>query len=494
VSSVSRNATLNLIGTVIPMVVTLATVPPYLRLIGDVRFGVLSLVWLFLSYFGLFEMGLGRATSKYIAALTDNNQAEREAVFWTAAIVNLAVGLFGGLLLWIAARSTLNLWLKSNVTIQAEVIRALPWLALAVPVATFTSVLMGALEGCQQFAVLNFQQVGATLLFQLAPLSVAYWAGPRVDWLIAAAVLARIAANLPLLISCARYVPLRGFPSISRTWIRRLLGYGAWITVSGVVGPILNSLDRFVIGVAQGAQAVTYYAIPYNFANKLIVIPGSLSRALFPRFSADQPSEARKMAVRSVLVLAGVLTPIVVVAILATGPFFRLWIGSAVAARCTWAGELMLVGVWINGLAFVPYGLLQAQGRPDLTAKFHVAELVPFAGLLWLGVHFGGVTGGAVVWCIRVAADGALMLVATGILRAVIVRLLPGMAVIGLAFIATALVGDHLATRGLAISFLGGLSLFITHSISPEVTRLVSSRVLAAFCRNRIDVVPEAGS
>src|ERR1700724_3202968 len=68
-SSVSRNATLNLMGSVIPMFVTLATVPPYLRLIGDVRFGVLSLVWAFLSYFGLFEMGLGRATSKYIAEL-----------------------------------------------------------------------------------------------------------------------------------------------------------------------------------------------------------------------------------------------------------------------------------------------------------------------------------------------------------------------------------------------------------------------------------------
>jgi hypothetical protein len=154
----------------------------------------------------------------------------------------------------------------------------------------------------------------------------------------------------------------------------------------------------------------------------------------------------------------------------------------------------MLVGVWINGLAFVPYGLLQAQGRPDLTAKFHVAELVPFAGLLWLGVHFAGVTGGAVVWCIRVAADGALMLAATGIFRVVIMRLLPGMAVIGLAFIATTLVGDHLATRGVVTLFLGGLSLFITHSTTPEVTRLVSSQVVAAFCRNRIDVVPEAGS
>jgi O-antigen/teichoic acid export membrane protein len=72
-SSVSRNATLNVLCSVIPMFVTLVTIPPYLRLIGNVRFGVLSPVWVFLSYFGLFEMEPGRATSKYIAELKDDS-------------------------------------------------------------------------------------------------------------------------------------------------------------------------------------------------------------------------------------------------------------------------------------------------------------------------------------------------------------------------------------------------------------------------------------
>jgi hypothetical protein len=49
---IPRNATLNLLSPVILMFVTLATVPPYLRLFGDVRFTVLGLVWMFLSYPG----------------------------------------------------------------------------------------------------------------------------------------------------------------------------------------------------------------------------------------------------------------------------------------------------------------------------------------------------------------------------------------------------------------------------------------------------------
>src|ERR1019366_3315750 len=142
--SVSRNATLNLIGSVVPIFVTLATVPPYLRLVGDVRFGILALVWLFLSYFGLFQMGLGTATSKYIAELRDCPGNTREAIFWTAALTNLGLGILGGLLLWIVARMTMPLWLKNSGEMQAEVGRALPWRETAVPVATLTSVLVGA--------------------------------------------------------------------------------------------------------------------------------------------------------------------------------------------------------------------------------------------------------------------------------------------------------------------------------------------------------------
>jgi O-antigen/teichoic acid export membrane protein len=345
---------------------------------------------------------------------------------------------------------------------------------------------VGALEGCEEFAVLNFQQVGATVVFQVVPLLVAYWIGPRVDWLIAAAVLARMGANLPLLISCARCLPLRGLPSIDRSWIRRLLGYGTWITISGIVSPILTSLDRFVIGFAQGAQAVTYYAIPYNFATKLWILPSSLQRALFPRFSSQPSAEAQEMASRSVLALAGILTPIVVIAILGTGPFFRFWIGAAAATRCTRAGELMLLGVWINSLSWVPYGLLQAQGRPNLTAKLHLFELLPFVGLLWLGIHFGGVAGAAAIWCVRVATDGAFLFIAAGIVRGVLIRLVPSTVLVSLAFAFSLAVGDHIVARVALAAGLGMAAVFAAHTTSPDVARALSGRIRTIFKRGEL--------
>ena len=192
------------------------------------------------------------------------------------------------------------------------------------------------------------------------------------------------------------------------------------------------------------------------------------------------------MAERAVLGLAGILTPIVVVAILATDPFFRLWIGPAAAARCTRAGELLLAGTWINGLAVVPYSLLQARGRADLTAKFHLLELAPFVGLLWPGIYFGGVTGGAAVWCFRVAADAVLLFVATKMFHVTIVRLLPAMLLISFAVAASMVVGNHLLVRGILLVLLTPFSLFVAHATSPDVKQLALSYIREMRARDAI--------
>jgi O-antigen/teichoic acid export membrane protein len=261
------------------------------------------------------------------------------------------------------------------------------------------------------------------------------------------------------------------------------------VTVSGIVSPILTSLDRFLIGFVQGAQAVTYYAIPYNFANKFGIIPFSLQRALFPRFSVQHPSEARAVAAHGVIALAGAYTPVIVIAILLTRPFFQLWIGTVAAARCTSAGEIMLLGIWFNGIfALVPYALIQAQGRPDLTAKFHLLELAPFVAMLWVGIHFWGVPGAAVVLGIRFIADGLLLLGAAGIVRVVMRRLFPYFALLGVAFAGSLLVGERLIPRAALVVLLGGASVYTCLLVSPEVAQPVLLRLRALYSRATVDI------
>ena len=190
--SIRRNTAYNLLGSVIPLAVSLVTIPIYLGLIGDARYGVLAIAWLLLGYFGLFDLGLGRATAQRIAALRDGTAGQRAETFWTALALNVGLGVVGGLLIWPIAAYFFGNVFKVEEALRPEVQAAVLWLILAVPMATLSGVLSGALHGRNRFFELNVISIAGTVLFQLLPLATAMLWGSDLGVLLPAALFARL--------------------------------------------------------------------------------------------------------------------------------------------------------------------------------------------------------------------------------------------------------------------------------------------------------------
>jgi len=413
----ARNTLINFAGTVTPTLVSLVFVPLYLRLVGNGRYGVLALVWVFLDYFGFFDLGIGKATANQMARLRDASMVEREAVFWTGALINAGFGLLGGLVLFAVGNYLLSGHFGDMLTsdMQDEIRTALPWVAAAVPLGTLSAANVAALEAREQFLVLNVLQVFGTMLFQMLPLAMAYWRGPSLDGLIAASIGGRLTASIPLILACWYYVPLRSRPSFRGTLARPLVRYGGWVTVTAIIGPILVSLDRIIIGFQIGASAVAHYTVPYSLVTKFQILPGSLNRVLFPRFSLLDREECARMAQQAVFGLAAITLPLMLVATILMKPFLNVWVGPEFAKASASVGEVLLIGVWVNNLAWIPLTMLQAQGRPEVVAKFHVIELLPFIIALWIGIAIAGLQGAAWAWVVRVTVDAILLFSAAGL-------------------------------------------------------------------------------
>ena len=418
--SVARNTAYNLAGAMVPFALALVTVPLYLHRIGEARYGVLAIVWLLLGYFGSFDMGLSRAAANMIARLGDAGRAEREQVFWTVCLINSGIGVVTGAVFYFAAGSIFASWFKMASPLRIEVITVLPWIAIAVPVATVTAAFTGTLEGLQRFRTVNAIQTVGTVAFQVIPLATAYWFGPSLQFVIPAAVVARVVTTLPLVSAVRSALPVKGSPHLRFRRVRELFSYGSWVAITNIVGPILHIFDRFLIGIVLGASAVAYYTVPFQLVNRVQVVPGALSRALFPHLSALDDERSNRVAVDAVIPLSAIMTPMIVMGLLAIGPFLRLWLGAGFAHRSAAVAEILLVGVWLNGLAYVPYALLQARGRPDLVARFHLLELIPFAILLWFGLHRFGIVGASLAWTVRVGVDFALLFGAARLWEAVV--------------------------------------------------------------------------
>lgn len=435
--SVARNTLYNIMGATTPTVVALVTVPLYLRRIGEARYGVLAIVWLLLGYFGSFDLGLSRAMTNRVAQLRTASAEERERVFWTACTLNALIGMAAGAVFYIAGGWSFSSWFRMSGSLHSEVELALPWIAAAIPVATLTAALTGALEGMQQFSTVNVIQSVGSVLFQVAPLLAAYWLSPSLQYLIPVAVVVRCITAVPLVWAVKHGLPVAGPPRLHRRQVRNLFAYGGWVAISNIVGPILVTFDRVLIGIILGASAVAYYVVPFQLVNRAQVIPAALARALFPHLSEIDTAESRRVSLTAIVTLAAVMTPIIVLGLLLIRPFLQLWVGTSFAAEAAPVGEILLLGMWVNGLGYVPFALLQAQGRPDVVAKFHLFEVAPFLIFLWLALPRFGIVAAAVAWAARVSADVLLLLSAAGLSTDVVRMLMPALALVAIAGVYT---------------------------------------------------------
>jgi O-antigen/teichoic acid export membrane protein len=407
--SIHKHTGYNLLGALLPIGVSLLTVPVYVRLVGDARYGVLAIVWSLLGYFGVFNFGLGRATAQRIAAVGSSSPERAAQIFWTAVAINGVLGVVGGLLLWPVANHFLG-QVEMDAALKAELWPALPWLMLSVPLMTLTLVFGGALQGYEQFLELNIISVASSVLAQLIPLLVAWEHGPDLAWLLASVILTRLWLCLILFWRCKVHVLGDSRPAVSREDAKSLLVFGGWVTVTSLVAPLTIVLDRFVIGSMMSAAAVTYYVVPFQIAERATILPGALTLALFPRFAADNVVHRQQLAALATRTLAVATTPLMVFALLVIEPFFSLWISPEFASNAYSTALILLVAFWINGLAYVPYTQLQAANRPDVIAKCHLAEVVPYVAALILCLRFWGIPGAAMAFAMRTFADWALLM------------------------------------------------------------------------------------
>ncbi|MBU2841671.1 teichoic acid transporter [Acidithiobacillus thiooxidans] len=433
---IARSTLINLAGLLIPTLVSLATVPLYLRWIGEVRYGVLLLAFSLLGYFGAFDLGLGRAVAQRIAR--QENDEERNRTFWTAFLLSAGMGILGGIILFFLGHWLFSDIFQMPIMLHAEAQKAIPWLAAIVPLIALISVLAGTLEARQAFVSLNVSQIIGVIGLQTLPLlSVALGHG-SIAALIASALVGRLMGVIVMFWLTARRLPFAGWPALHRAEIGPLLRFGGWVSVSGAVIPLLTIIDRLIIGARLGAAAVTAYTVPFNLSQRLTYLPYALSTTLFPRFSQAQGEDAKGLLRQAVTALSALQTPFIVLAILLIHPFLILWIGATLAAKMAPVAIILLLGIWINGPAYIPYAYMPAQGRPDLMTKFYLVELVPFLLILWVLIAWLGIVGAALAWVIRSSSDAIFCFAATGTAktygRAIGLTLIPVIAATFMAF------------------------------------------------------------
>jgi O-antigen/teichoic acid export membrane protein/glycosyltransferase involved in cell wall biosynthesis len=471
------NTLWNLLARCVLVVVGVIAIPPLIRGIGVARFGVLTLAWMLLSYFGLFDLGAGRALTKMVAdKLGAREEHDLPALIWTALLLMVLLGGLGTLVM-----VSLSPWLVERVlnipeALRPETLQSFYLLAISLPIVTSMSGLRGVLEAQQRFGILNAIRtpLGAfTLAGPLLALPFSHRLFPVVAILVAGSAIGWLAH----LLACLHSLPLmRHHFVLRRSAILPILHLGGWMTVSSVIAPLMIYLDRFLIGALLSLTAVAYYTAPFDAVVRLSFVPGAVVGVLFPAFAL---SFAQDRAHTTLLLNRGVkyslllLFPIVLTIVALAPEGLKLWLGPAFAVNSTPVLRWLAAGVLINCLAQIPFALVQGVGRPDITAKLHLLELPLYLLAVWWAVKGFGIVGASIAWMARATLDGILLFGAAYLILPASARFLRQLG----SGVMAGLLGLYISTmpRGLAtkvsclcILLFGFASLVWFYLLSPE--------------------------
>jgi O-antigen/teichoic acid export membrane protein len=416
-----RNTCLNFFGQVLPGLVGFVATPFLIRGLGLEAFGIFSLALVVLGYLGLFDLGLGAATTKYVAESVATGDRQRlTSLVWTSMAMQLILGVATGIALAFSVPYLTEKVFRILPPMSHDASTAFYLLAASLPIVLGASCLRGVLEASQRFDLVNVVKVPAAVSTFLLPV-VGVLCGLGIVGIIVLLVLARLGAFLWYWLLCVRC-----FPSLTRghfcdtSSLKSLFTYGFWTTISNVVGPLFHYLDRVFIGALLSVAALSYYTGPQQFLNGVWIIPSSLTTTIFPAFSSLNASSRREtiasvyaLSLKTILLTVG---PVVLLAVFFAREILRLWLGPEFAEQSTLVLQILLGGALVNSLALCPHCLLRGLGRPDLTAKFHLLELPIFAGSLWFFVRRWGLAGAAMSWTFWVCLNAVLLFAACSVL------------------------------------------------------------------------------
>ncbi len=300
-----------------------------------------------------------------------------------------------------------------GLSAQVEATGAVWFLALSLPLTIAGAGLRGVMDALHLFKLANLIRMPLAALTFVAPLAVSLFT-PSLVAVSASLFTVRAAGLIAHGLACLHALPaLATVERPDRTLFRRLLGFGGWLTVSNVVGPLMTYLDRFLIGSLASMAAVAHYATPYEFVTKLLFVPAALTGVLFPRFSrelAHRNQESHRLMSRSVAAIFAMLFPVILSIVAFAQEALALWLGADFASNSFRVLQWLAAGVLVNAMALVPFTFVQGAGLPDRVAKLHLLELPFYLAGLWYMLGAAGIDGAAMAWTARVAVDGLALL------------------------------------------------------------------------------------
>lgn len=394
-----RNGLADLMGGVLPALVTLITTPYVIRTLGYNSYGVLTLITAIIGYFAIIDINVTAGSVKYVAEHhATGNIRLRNQTLTSGFFMYLLIGLAGCVLILLFADTLVH-----RVFAVPEDLRPGAHATLQLAAFGFVFGQMQIYLNSVPQAIRRFDQTALveSLFGVLTPFAtvLVLWLGYGLFEVVALRIAASVLNLLVLGGIIRRLMPDFAFELPTRHTVMALGRFSGFAYLNRLAIIASAQGDKLILGLFTTMNALTYYAVPFMLVQRVFSLSYRLGSAMFPVASAlaankemDRLRELYLYAARYIFFINCAL------ALLLTSLAHEIllyWVGPSLAASGTSIMLLITVSSLIDSLTNAPSLVNDGLGNPAVTGLFAICRAALGISLTLLLVNVLGVVGAA---------------------------------------------------------------------------------------------------
>lgn len=374
--------------------------------LGTEAYGIFAIVMVVIGYFGFLELGLGKATIKYVSEYYAKNDIETiRKVIGAALCVYFIMGIVGVVLIISLTDLLVFKILKVPYALK-DTSKLVFYIAAIGFLINMPSNVFGSIpKALQRFDITNKVDIVMGSLQILLSVYLLYL-GYFLKEMVILNVFISLASIIVYIVLTKKLLPTINFRfKFDKDTFKLLFKFGGYVALDNMLITLSARINQLIIGIYLPISYVAFYVVPHSIVSKVSFIPGSISQATFPAFSElsnmSQKVSLQDLYLRSTKYIVILTVPFIVLFTVFAEKFLYFWMGEEFAQKGTLLLQILGIAHIVTYWCYSAIDGLRGVNRPEISTKIQVVLAVMNIVFCFLFIPRIGIVGAALAWSLH---------------------------------------------------------------------------------------------
>lgn len=397
--SLQRKSIANFIGGVIPAIASLLTVPVIVSRLGEVEYGLFTLVTAIVGYFALIDINVTAGSVKYLAehhARGEDDEVNKVVSF--GGFIYFIIGLLGGLGIFFFADSLVTSFFNVPAHLHETARKTLQVAAVAFFFGQMQVYLLSVPQALQRYDLTGVVESVFGALTSISTVAVVLMGGGLVEIVSVRLLLSVI--NCGLLLNMIRKVlPFVNLVKPDRNVVNKLTSFSAYSYLSRIAAIAYANGDKMLLGAFLDLKAVALYSVPSLLVYRTVALIYRFGQVLFPVASAmaanNQHDELERIYITSTRYYVYLNASLILILSIFSRELLHFWAGPVFGEGAALVLVLIATATFFDALTNLPSLMNDGLGKPRNTGILALTRAIVGLALSYVGIKFAGYIGAA---------------------------------------------------------------------------------------------------